>query len=179
MSDVQGTIRPIFRDWQTYNDAIVEVVGTMTDEQLAIRSAPDRMPIWAVVGHMAGMRVYWLCAVFGETGAETTPFPDPMNGGWEDDVDHPRSAKELVTAMETTWRVVDGCLGRWTLDMLDTLFVREMSTGTQHHSRRQILMRMLTHDAYHAGELSQTLGIHGLPQIDLWRPDKVTIPRAG
>jgi hypothetical protein len=21
---------------------------------------------------------------------------------------------------------------------------------------------------YHAGELSQTLGIHGLPQIDLW-----------
>ena len=40
-------------------------------------------------------------------------------------------------------------------------------------------MRMLTHDAYHAGELSQTLGIHGLPQIDLWRPDKVTNPRAG
>ena len=145
----------------------------------AIRSAPDRMPIWAVVGHMAGMRVYWLCTIFGEPGAETTPIPDPMNGGWEDDEDHPRNATELVTAMETTWQVVDGCLDRWTPDMLETLFVREMATGTQHHSRRQILIRMLTHDAYHAGELSQTLGIHGLPQIDLWRPDKVTNPRAG
>jgi hypothetical protein len=24
---------------------------------------------------------------------------------------------------------------------------------------------------HHCGELSQTLGIRGLPQIDLWRPD--------
>jgi hypothetical protein len=29
---------------------------------------------------------------------------------------------------------------------------------------------MFSHDAYHCGELSQTLGIHDLPQIDLWRP---------
>jgi hypothetical protein len=27
---------------------------------------------------------------------------------------------------------------------------------------------MFSHDAYHCGELSQTLGVHGLPQIDLW-----------
>jgi hypothetical protein len=30
---------------------------------------------------------------------------------------------------------------------------------------------MFSHDAYHCGELSQTLGRHALPQIDLWRPD--------
>ena len=41
----------------------------------------------------------------------------------------------------------------------------------QVHSRASILQRLLTHEAYHCGELSQTLGIHGLPQIDLWRPD--------
>jgi hypothetical protein len=29
----------------------------------------------------------------------------------------------------------------------------------------------MAHEAYHCGELSQTLGIHGLPQIALWRPD--------
>jgi hypothetical protein len=29
---------------------------------------------------------------------------------------------------------------------------------------------MFSHDAYHCGELSQTLGMHGLPQIDLWPP---------
>jgi hypothetical protein len=29
---------------------------------------------------------------------------------------------------------------------------------------------MSSHGAYHAGELSHTLGTHGLPQIDLWPP---------
>ena len=41
----------------------------------------------------------------------------------------------------------------------------------QVHTRSSILQRLLTHEAYHCGELSQTLGIAGLPQIDLWRPD--------
>jgi len=30
---------------------------------------------------------------------------------------------------------------------------------------------VFSHEAYHCAELSQTLGINGLPQIDLWRPD--------
>ena len=30
---------------------------------------------------------------------------------------------------------------------------------------------IFSHEAYHCGELSQTLGIAGLPQIDLWRPN--------
>jgi hypothetical protein len=33
-----------------------------------------------------------------------------------------------------------------------------------------VLQRMLSHEANHAGELSQTLGIAGLPQIDLGKP---------
>jgi hypothetical protein len=41
----------------------------------------------------------------------------------------------------------------------------------QEHSRASIVLRLMTHEAYHCGELSQTLGIHHLPQIDLWRPD--------
>jgi hypothetical protein len=53
----------------------------------------------------------------------------------------------------------------------DDTFVRQSPGGTQIHTRQSVLMRVLSHDAYHCGELSQTLGIHGLPQIDLWRPD--------
>jgi hypothetical protein len=39
------------------------------------------------------------------------------------------------------------------------------------HARASILQRLFSHDAYHSGELSQTLGILGLPQIDLWRTE--------
>jgi hypothetical protein len=31
-------------------------------------------------------------------------------------------------------------------------------------------MRLITHDAFHSGEISEILGVHGLPAIDLWRP---------
>jgi hypothetical protein len=55
--------------------------------------------------------------------------------------------------------------------MLDDEVERVYDDVHQVHSRSSILQRLLTHEAYHCGELSQTLGIAGLPQIDLWRPD--------
>ncbi len=143
----------------------------MTTEQLAVRPSPDRWPIWATVGHTAGMRVYWLCDVIGEAGAETTPFADAAKAGWEDDLAHPRGADELEVALDSTWRLVEGCLDRWTQAMLADEFRRDYDGTPQVHTRGSILQRLFSHDAYHCGELSQTLGIHGLPQIDLWRPD--------
>jgi len=165
------SIRTAYEMWPQYNRRLREVVGAMTDEQLAIRPAPDRWPIWATVGHDAAARVFWLCDIIGEPGADTTPFPLGMEVGWEDDLDHPRSAGELVEALDSTFRIVEGCLDRWTPEMLTDLIHREFAGTVQVHTRSSILQRLLTHDAYHCGELSQTLGIHGLPQIDLWRPD--------
>ncbi|HEU4918697.1 MAG TPA: DinB family protein [Candidatus Limnocylindrales bacterium] len=165
------SIRLFYDRWPQYNRRLTEVVGAMSDTDLAIRSAPDRFPIWAVVGHTAAVRVYWLCGVLGEPGAEATPFPDPNAEGWEDDLDHPRRADELVLALDTTFAIVEGCLDRWTPGMLEDTVGRVYGDSHQVHSRSSILQRLLTHEAYHCGELSQTLGINGLPQIDLWRPD--------
>ncbi len=166
-----GLVRLAYDHWPQYNRRLIELVRPMTADQLAIRSAPDRMPIWAVVGHTAGMRVYWLCGVLGEPGAEATPFPAADGVGWEDDESVPRSADELVTALETTFRIVEGCLDRWTPEMLAVAFTREYGGVVSTHTRTSVLQRIFSHEAYHCGELSQTLGIHGLPQIDLWRSD--------
>jgi hypothetical protein len=43
-----------------------------------------------------------------------------------------------------------------------------MSGATEHHTRISILNRMFSHDAYHAGEISQLLGAARLPPVDLW-----------
>jgi uncharacterized damage-inducible protein DinB len=165
------SIRRFYDRWPQYNRRLTEVVGAMTDDQLAIRPAPERWPIWATVGHTAAARTYWLCAVVGEPGAETTPWADPNADGWEDDLDHPRSAAELVRALDTTFAIIEGCLDRWTPETLDEVIERQYGGRVQVHSRASILQRLLTHEAYHCGELSQTLGIRDLPQIDLWRPD--------
>lgn len=165
------SIRAFYDRWPQYNRRLTEVVAAMNDEQLAIRPDPDRWPIWATVGHTAAARVYWLCAVLGEPGAAATPFPDPDGEGWEDDLAHPRRADELVWALDSSWAIVEHCLDEWTPDDLARPVERRYGEVRQVHSGASIIQRLLTHEAYHCGELSQTLGIHGLPQIDLWRSD--------
>jgi uncharacterized damage-inducible protein DinB len=53
--------------------------------------------------------------------------------------------------------------------MLNDEYQREIGGKTQKHTRQSVLMRLITHDAYHSGEISQILGVNGLPEIDLWR----------
>ncbi|MBI3746699.1 MAG: DinB family protein, partial [Chloroflexi bacterium] len=96
--------------------------------------------------------------MFREPGAETTPFPDPFADGWEDDLSRPRTAGELVEAFESTWRVIEGCLARWTPAMLGDEFRREIGGRVQLHTRESVLLRLITHDAYHAGEIAQVFG---------------------
>ncbi|HKY52042.1 MAG TPA: DinB family protein [Candidatus Limnocylindria bacterium] len=157
----------LFRQWPQYNSRLVEAIRPLTDEQLALRAGPHHSPIWALAAHTAGGRVYWLCGVLKEPGAETTPFIDPSSGfGWEDEPEHPRTATEIVGALESSWRIVAACLERWDLPMLEQEFTRG---ATQRHSRQSVLLRLLTHDAFHSGEISQLLGANGIGEIDLWR----------
>lgn len=126
-------------------------------------------PIWATAAHLGMARVYWLCDFLKESGAERTPFTNAANEGWEDDLDHPRRPDELVFALESSWAIVAGCLDRWTPEMLEAEFQRERDGKIQVLTRQSVLMRLITHDAFHAGEISQTLGMHGLAkELDLW-----------
>jgi hypothetical protein len=36
-----------------------------------------------------------------------------------EDLEHPLNADTLVEALDSTFRIVENCLDRWTLDMLD------------------------------------------------------------
>jgi uncharacterized damage-inducible protein DinB len=165
------SVRLFYDRWPQYNRRLRDVIAAMSPDQLAIRPSPEGFPIWATVGHTAGVRVYWLCEIAGEPGAEETPFAVPLTEGWEDDLDHPRGADELASALDSTFRIIEGCLDRWTSDDLTGTIERTYDGTVQVHSRSSILQRMFSHEAYHCGELSQTLGIAGLPQIDLWRPN--------
>lgn len=164
------SIRLFYDRWPQYNRRLVEVVRDLTDEQLALRPAEDHWPVWAILGHLAAVRVYWLCNILGEPGADRTPFADLDADGWEDDLSHPRTAVELVEALESTFSVVDDVLDRWTPDVLGMEFERSYLDLRQLHTRTSVLQRLLTHDAYHDGEVAQTLGVHGIEPPYIWRP---------
>jgi DinB superfamily len=163
------TIRPAYSVWPKYDRRLRDVVAAMTDEQLAIRPSPERWPLWATVGHAACQRVFWLCDFAGEPGAETTRFTNAtFDCPGDDDLEHVLSAEALVEALESTFRIVESCLDRWTLDMLDEEIRREDFGEDRVHTRGWVIQRVFSHDVYHVAELNEALGIAGLPQIDLW-----------
>jgi uncharacterized damage-inducible protein DinB len=165
-----ASIAPFYADWRGYNRRMVEHIRSMTAEDLALEDGTRHWPIWAIAAHTVGARIFWLCHVLGEPGAEGTPFVDPTGFGWEDDLAVVRSGDEVAGAWESTWRVVEGCLERWTPAMLGETFDRQGRTGVQRYSRQSILLRLIAHEAYHSGEISLIEGLHGRPQYDPWPP---------
>lgn len=161
-------IAPFYAGWRLVNGALVTAIGALSADQLTLPVGSATWPIWASAAHLAGARVFWLCHVFGEPGAETTPFTDPGGFGWEDDLSRPRAADELVIALTSSWAIVERCLATWTPDTLGQEARRTRGTVTRIHTRQSVLMRLVTHDAYHCGEISLTLGSNGLPAIDPW-----------
>ncbi len=103
-------IRSAYSLWPKYNRRLRDIVAALTDEQLALRPAPARWPLWATVGHAACQRVFWLCDFAGEPGAESTPFQEAgTNCPGDDDLEHVLNASQLATALDSTFRIVESC----------------------------------------------------------------------
>lgn len=164
-----STIRPAYSKWPEYNRRLRDVVAALTEEQLALRPSPDRWPLWAIVGHAACQRVFWLCDFAGQPGAESTRFTNAAyNCPGDDDLDTVLAASELAEALDATFRIVEDCLDNWTVDMLDDVLRRPEWDDSWVHRRGSVIQRVFSHDVYHCADLNHTLGAAGLPQIDLW-----------
>src|SRR5690242_2958678 len=68
----------VYPDWPQYATRLRDAVSDLTAEQLALRAGPEHGTIWQLAAHCAGTRVFWLCGIFAEPGADTTPWPNPL-----------------------------------------------------------------------------------------------------
>lgn len=174
------TLEHVYPDWPQHAARLARSVLSLSTAELALSAGPDHAPVWALAAHVAGARVYWLCGVFEEPGAERAPFVDLASGfSWEDDPATPRSGVELAGALDASWSIVADVLARWTPDTLGAPRQRTLGGVTSSHTRASVLNRLFTHDAFHAGEISQVLGANGLPAIDLWRASLPVGAQAG
>ena len=161
--------------WADYQGLLIAALRDLSPEQLSSRTAPHQWAVWQLAGHMAGSRAYWFHDVLGEGDdslrdrfrVEQVTVPDLSldDAGWEDDEEHPRSSDALVGALEDTWRMMAGCLDRWTADDLGSTVTRASDGRTV--SRAWVVWHLLEHDLHHGGEISQILGSNGLPALDL------------
>ena len=176
--DAARTLEPFLEGWAGYQRLLLEAIRPLNAEQLASRTAPFQWAVWQLASHMAGTRAYWFHEVIGEGdeefghmfAVESTTVPDlPLeDAGWEDDEDHPRTAAELVDALERTWPMIEDRLRRWTVEDLEVEFSRTRRNGEiQTFSRAWVVWHLIEHDLHHGGEISQILGTNGLPAPEL------------
>jgi hypothetical protein len=167
---VPSSIRSAYSIWPELNRRLRDVVAGLTEEQLAIHPAPGRWPLWATVGHLACQRVFGFCNLALEPGADATPFTNAaFNCPGDEDLEHVWSPEALAAALDSTFAIVERALDTWTPDALDDLITHpEQGADDRVETRGRILQRSFAHDVSHITELNETLGAHGIAQVNLW-----------
>lgn len=156
--------------WPEYARRMRDVVATLTDEQRAVRPTAERWPKWATVGHLACQAGSSGCATSPASRARPRPpFTNAANDcPGDDDLDTVLDAPALVEALDSTFRIVESCLDRWTLRMLDEVIRRDDYGPDWVHTRGSVLQRVFSNDVWHVAEIDETLTREGLPTIYLW-----------
>jgi uncharacterized damage-inducible protein DinB len=156
------TLAPFYHGWGDYQALLIDAIAPLTDEQLTLQAKPGQRPIWLLAAHVIGTRIGW----FRRMGEASDPIFTPIDL-WDEDGAPPRTAAELVSGLEQTWAMIAACLDRWTPAMLNDEFTYARSSGQMTRTRQWIIWHVIEHDLHHGGEISLTLGNHGLNALDL------------
>ena len=161
MAEQQTNLSTFYKGWDVYQDHLVRAIEPLTAEQLQLRIAPHLRSIGQLARHIVRTRAGWLYGLMGEGGPEVAAIAQ-----WEYDGEVPSPA-ELVRGLEVTFRAWQECLERWTPEDLEYIFRGERWGEPYELSRQWVIWHVIEHDLHHGGELSFSLGAHGLAAPDL------------
>jgi uncharacterized damage-inducible protein DinB len=154
------TLTTFYTSWKTYQDHLKEAIAPLTAEQLALEAAPHLRTVGQLALHIIGCRAGWFTFTLGEDWGDK----GKMYAEWDARGAPPRSAAEMVEALDYTWQGMADCLARWSSDDMQKTFEDDWGDGKiVHLSRAWIVYHVMEHDLHHGGELSLTLGMHGIP----------------
>ncbi len=163
MAEDNFTLTTFYTFWKAYQDHIKGALAPLKASQLELRAAPHLRSIGETALHIIGCRVYWFTDFLGEDGGSE------MKGyaGWNEvalKLGAPiPTAAELVQALDRTWQFMTDCLARWSPDEMRHTFPDDWDGKQVDVSRAWVVWHVMEHDLHHGGELSLTLGMHGLP----------------
>ncbi len=150
-----------YKGWDVYQDHLLKAIAPLSPDQLALRTTSHLRSIGAIATHVVGARARWFHGLMGEGGPEIAPLQS-----WDRD-GSVRNSTQLVDGLEQSWRVIQEALTRWTPADLEYVF-RGTRGGEEYEFTRQwVIWHVIEHDLHHGGEISFSLGMHGLAALDL------------
>ena len=158
MAEDNFTLTTFYTEWKAYQERLKEAMAVLTVELLALRAAPGLRSIGENATHIIGCRAGWFTQVLGEdAGPEVT-----ATASWDEPGAPARTSAELVRGLDVTWQMMADCLTRWSSADMQQTFPDDWDGEQVQLSRAWIVWHVLEHDLHHGGEISLTLGIHGL-----------------
>ena len=159
MAEDNFTLTTFYASWQAYQDHIKEAIAPLNAAQLALRAAPHLRSIGEYALHIVGCRVYWFTGFLGENVSEEMKEYVSWNEAGLKLGGHIPTAAEMAQAFDHTWQYMADCLARWSPDEMQQTFPDDPIEV----SRAWVVWHVMEHDLHHGGELSLTLGMHGIP----------------
>ena len=158
MTEQPISLLPLYSGWDTYQKLLVQAVEPLSLEQLSLRTAPQLRSIGELASHIIGARAGWMYYTMGKGDEHLTSIASQPA----------QSAAELVNGLEATWQVISDALSHWTIaDLADIVHDIDENGVDQTYTRQWVIWHLIEHDLHHGGELSFTLGTHGLTGIDI------------
>ena len=159
MAEDNFTLTTFYTSWKEYQDHIKGALAPLTAEQLELHAAPHLRSIGENALHIIGCRAGWFTEFLGEDcGADVKAY-----ASWDVPGAPARTPAEMVQALDRTWQCMTECLARWSPDEMRHTFPDDWDGTHVDLSRAWVVWHVLEHDLHHGGELSLTLGMHGLP----------------
>ena len=171
MASDDFTLTTFITSWKEYQKHLAAALAALTDEQLALRAAPGLRSVGENALHIVGCRMFWFTEALEEDGGEELkPYtrwnrvaleaPYASQDEYAQALEAPiPSGAELAEGINRTWRLMGDCLARWSpADMRQTVGSEEDGEA----SRAWVVWHVLEHDLHHGGEISLTLGMHGI-----------------
>lgn len=162
MSEQHPLVPAVYDGWHTYQNALIEAIRPLTAEQLRLRATPDLRTVGEIATHMIRTRAGWFVLDLEE---QDETLREIIDRPWADEP--PLTAAELVAGLETTWDILQAIMANWTAEQWSKTFTAVDDYGEWPFSRAWVVWHLIEHDLHHGGEISLTLGIHGVKAPDI------------
>ena len=157
LNDPNSVTTQFYDGWEVYQQNLIKAIAPLTDEQLALTAGPGLRSVMDLAEHVISVRAGW----FLGAGADALDIEPLLT--WSDHDAPAHSAAELVEGLELTWKMMHDALAKWTPADLQDTFEDE----GEYPTRKWMVWHVIEHDLHHGGEISYSLGMHGIRGIDI------------